>query len=140
RCGARKRGCVGGAAGALVVSPGCAVTHAVQARRISRERDRAERERTSAEDVLRILTGLFERGNPNTHPGGDTLRVTGLLDDAERRVGTMSGDSVRQAALWRAVANMRAARGEYARAIDLLMRSFNQRKRMFGPDDIEAAR
>jgi len=136
----RNRAAMAAAAAAALLIVGFGVTAALQARRISRERDRAERERATAEGVLRILTDLFEHGNPNTHPGGDTLRVTSLLDDAERRVGTMSGDSVRQAALWRAVGNMRAARGEYARAIDLLTRSHQQRHRLFGPDDIEAAR
>jgi tetratricopeptide (TPR) repeat protein len=136
----RNRALMAGAAAAAFLLVAFGATATLQARKISRERDRAERERATAEGVLRILTDLFEQGNPNTHPGGDTLRVTSLLDDAERKVGTMSGDAVRQAALWRAVGNMRTARGEYARALDLLTRSYEQRKRLFGPDDIEAAR
>jgi eukaryotic-like serine/threonine-protein kinase len=128
-----------GAIVALLVS-GFAVTSTLQARRVARERDRAERERTSAEDVLRILTGLFERGNPNTHPGGDTLRVTSLLDSAEHDVATMKNDVVRQATLWRTVGRMRLARGEYARGIELLTRAYDQRRKAFGSDDLEAAR
>jgi len=129
----------GGAAIALLVS-GFGVTSALQARRIARERDRAERERTSAEDVLRILTGLFERGNPNTHPGGDTLRVTSLLDTAEYEVASMTNDPVRQATLWRTVGRMRLARGEYARGVELLTRAYDQRRKAFGSEDLEAAR
>ena len=129
----------GGAAIALLVS-GFAVASAFQARRVARERDRAERERLGAEDVLRILTGLFERGNPNKHPGGDTLRVTSLLDTAELAVTNMANDLPRQAALWRAVGRMRMARGEYARGLELLTNAYEQRRKVFGPDDIEAAR
>ena len=136
----RNRALVGGGAAIALLLSGFAVTSAVQARRISRERDRAERERTSAEDVLRILTGLFERGNPNTHPGGDTLRVTSLLDTAEHEVATMTNDLARQAALWRAVGRMRMARGEYARGLELLTMAYEQRRKQFGSDDLEAAR
>jgi serine/threonine-protein kinase len=130
---------VGGATIAAIVT-GFAVTSTVQARRIARERDRAERERTSAEDVLRILTGLFERGNPNTHPGGDTLRVTSLLDSAELAVSSLAKDPARQAALWRAVGRMRLARGEYEHGLRLLTNAYETRRETFGPDDIEAAR
>ena len=128
----------GAALAALLVAFG--VTATVQARRVARERDRAERERVAAEDVLGILTGLFERGNPATHPGGDTLRVTSLLDDAERAVDSLRDDPARRAATWRAVARMRAARGEYARAIDLLGRARAARLAQYGPDDADAAR
>jgi eukaryotic-like serine/threonine-protein kinase len=136
----RNQALVGGGAAIALLVIGFAVTSALQARRISRERDRAERERTSAEDVLRILTGLFERGNPNTHPGGDTLRVTSLLDTAESQVATMTNDLARQATLWRTVGRMRIARGEYARGIELLTRAYEQRRKAFGSDDLEAAR
>ena len=81
----RNRALVAGGAAITLLLVGFGATATLQARRISRERDRAERERVAADEVLRILTGLFERGDPNKHPGGDTLRVTSLLDDAETR-------------------------------------------------------
>ena len=136
----RNRALVAGGLAITLLLVGFGATATLQARRISRERDRAERERVAADQVLRILTGLVERGDPNKHPGGDTLRVTSLLDDAEKEVARMSADPARQAALWRAVGGMRMARGEYARGIALLTNAFEQRRRLFGPDDIEAAR
>jgi serine/threonine-protein kinase len=136
----RNRTIVGSAATVALLTLGFAIVSMVQARRIARERDRAEQERTSAEEVLRVLTGLFERGNPNTHPGGDTLRVTSLLDSAEAAVATLAADPARQAALWRTVGRMRMARGEYARGLGLLTRAYERRRAAFGPDDIEAAR
>src|SRR5215471_6551515 len=120
----RNRAVVAGGAAIALLMCGFALMSKLQARRISRERDRAERERSSAEDVLGILTGLFERGNPNTHPGGDTLRVTSLLDTAEHQVASMTKDPARQATLWRTVGRMRIARGELGRGIDLLTRAY----------------
>ena len=136
----RNRLLVTGAGAIALLVIGFAITATLQARRIARERDRAEQERTSAEDVLRILTGLFERGNPNTHPGGDTLRVTSLLDSAELEVATLAKDPGRQAALWRAVGRMRLARGEYARGLGLLTRAYEKRRAVFGRHDLEVAR
>ena len=137
---ARNRALVAAGLAVALLLAGFGATATVQARRIARERDRAQRERTAAADVLAILTGLFERADPNKHPGGDTLRVTDLLDEAEREVERLNGDPARQAALWSAVGRMRAARGEYARAIGLLTRAFDRRRQLFGPADLEAAR
>jgi serine/threonine-protein kinase len=136
----RNRSLVVAGVAVAMLTLGFAITSGVQARRIGRERDRAEQERASAEQVLSVLTGLFERGNPNTHPGGDTLRVTSLLDSAEAAVSTLADDATRQAALWRTVGRMRMARGEYARGLELLRRAYDRRRSAFGPDDIEAAR
>jgi serine/threonine-protein kinase len=135
----RNRAVVVGAAAVALLIAGFGTMAAVQARRTARERDRADRERATAEDVLGILTGLFERADPNKHPGGDTLRVTSLLDEAERQVAGIA-DPPRQAALERAVGRMRVARGEYRQGIALLRSAYEQRRRLFGRDDIEAAR
>jgi serine/threonine-protein kinase len=137
---ARNRAAVATVAAVMVLILAFGAIATMQARRVGRERDRAERERASAEDVLRILTSLFERADPNLHPGGDTVRVVVLLDDAERAIASLDGDTVRQAALLGAVGRMRAARGESVRAMELLRRAVNQRTAMFGPLDVEAAR
>ena len=137
---ARNRALVGGVTAAVFLLAGFAVTSMVQARRLERERDRAERERLAADDVLGILIGLFERANPDSHPGADTMRVTGLLDAAEREVGRLGGEPERQAALWRAVGRMRAARGEYEPALALLGRAYDSRRELYGAGDLDAAR
>ena len=82
----RNRALVAGGMAAVVLVGAFGSVSTLQARRVARERDRADRERGAAEEVLGILTGLFEQADPNKHPGGDTLRVTGLLDEAERQV------------------------------------------------------
>jgi serine/threonine-protein kinase len=137
---ARNRVLVAAGTGLALLLVGFGVTATIQARRIARERDRAERERVAADEVLGILTSLFERADPNKYPGGDTLRVTSLLDDAEREVERLNDDPVRQAALWWAVGRMREARGEYVRATALLERAYDRRRALFGPNDVEAAR
>ena len=136
----RNRALVVGGTSAVLLLLGFGATTALQARRAARERDHAERERVAAEDVLAILTGLFERADPNKHPGGDTLRVTSLLDDAERAVDRLKDDPARQAALERAVGHMRAARGEDGRALALLTSAYELRRRRFGSNDVEVAR
>jgi len=135
----RNRALVGGGVAAVLLVAAFGTVSTLQARRVARERDRADRERGAAEQVLGILTGLFEQADPNKHPGGDTLRVTSLLDEAERQVAGVT-DPARQAALRRAVGRMRVARGEYQRGISLLERAYDERRRLFGPSDLEAAR
>ena len=135
----RNRALVAGGVVAVLLVAAFGTVSTLQARRIARERDRADRERGAAEEVLGILTGLFERADPNRHPGGDTLRVTSLVDEAERQVNAVT-DPARQAALRRAVGRMRVARGEYQRGIALLDGAYHARRRLFGSDDIEAAR
>lgn len=137
---ARNRALVVAGAGLALLLLAFGVMATIQARRIAHERDRAERERGAADEVIGILTGLFERADPNKYPGGDTLRVTSLLDDAEREVDRVSGAPARQAALLWAVGRMREARGEYGRAYELLERAYAQRRTLFGPNDVEAAR
>ena len=136
----RNRGPVAAAAVAALALGGFAVSTTVQARRIAAERDRAEEERATAEDVVGVLTALFERANPNVAPGGDTVRVAALLDEGERRVDSLTAHPERQARLWRVLGNMHVARGAYARAAPLLQRSWDAQRARRGPDDPEAAR
>jgi tetratricopeptide (TPR) repeat protein/predicted Ser/Thr protein kinase len=125
--------------GAILV--GLAGTSAVYSTvRIARERDRAERERTAAEDVIGLLTGLFERANPMIVPGGDTVQVAALLTDGERGVEGLAAHPDHQARMWRVLGNMRASRGEYAEAGTLLRRSWELQRQLRGSDDVEAAR
>jgi eukaryotic-like serine/threonine-protein kinase len=136
----RNRTLVMGGVAILLLVSGFAITAALQARRISRERDLVERERAAADQVLAVLTSLFEQGDPNKHPGGDTLRVSSLLDEAEKQIDSVKNDPSRHAALLRAVGGMRMARGEHAHGLELLTQAFDLRRRNFGPDDVDAAR
>jgi tetratricopeptide (TPR) repeat protein len=137
---ARNRGIVMAGLLVLMALIGFGTMMGLQARRIARERDRAERERVAATDVLRILTGLFEKANPRRVPGGDTVRVATLLEEAEQQIELLEDEPARQAALLRAVGRMHWARGRYDRAEALLRRSWEQQEATAGADDLEAAR
>ncbi len=136
----RNRGLMLGGSMIAMLLLGFAVTATIQARRLARERDRAEHERVVATDMVQLLTGLFERANPRKVPGGDTVRVSALLEEAEQRMERMVDDPERQAALLRTVGQMHSARGNYPRAEGLLRRSAELQWKLRGADDLDAAR
>lgn len=136
----RNRGLVLGAGVITLLLLGFAVTATIQARRLARERDRAEHERAVATDMVQLLTGLFERADPRKVPGGDTVRVSALLEEAEQRMERMVDDPERQAALLRTVGQMHSARGNYPRAEGLLRRAAELQWKLRGAEDLDAAR
>ena len=135
----RNRGAVAAASGFFLLLAAFAITAAVQARRVARERDRAEQQKQSADEVVSLLTGLFERSNPVLHAGGDTLRVASLIEDGERRVDSLTTQPQLQARMWRVLGNMHAARGNLARAVELLRRSYDKRVSLGDTGTIDAA-
>jgi eukaryotic-like serine/threonine-protein kinase len=136
---ARNRGWVALGAGvglALLLSLAGALW---QGRQIARERDRAERERAAAEDVVGLLTDLFRRADPRVVPGGDTVRVVELLNEAERRVEALADHPDRQARVFRVLGNVRGARGQYDQAEQLLRRAWEWQREQ-APVTAEGAR
>ncbi|MGE0553955.1 MAG: protein kinase [Gemmatimonadales bacterium] len=127
----------GGLVALLVI--GFAVTSTIQARRIARERDRAERERAAAQDVVKVLTSVFEKSNPILVPGGDTLRVAALVDEAERQVAGLAAFPERQVPFARAIGKLRMARGETRRARALLQQVWDSTGADAGVPDEELA-
>ena len=117
-----------------------AVSATLSARRVARERDRAEGQRLTAESAIGMLTDLVERSNPRIVPGGDTLRVAALLDLGERNVNGLTNQPALQARMWRVLGNMHAARGRYARADSLLRQSYQQQLALPGADVAATAR
>lgn len=93
----------------------------VQARARAVERDRAVREQAQAEDVVAVLTDLLKQSDPRLLPGGDTMRVAAFLDGAESQLGDLGQQPERQLRLTQVLAEVRASRGEYARAESLLV-------------------
>ncbi len=100
-----------------------------QGRRIGAERDRAEKERAAAEDMVGMLTDLFRRVNPRLNPGGDTVRVTALLDEAEQKVEGLKDHPDRRARIMRVLGAVRLARGQYLPAERLLRQSWDWQRR-----------
>lgn len=137
---ARNRLVVGAATMAVVVVLTFSVITVVQSQAVALQRDRAEQERAAAEDVLDVLTRLFEQSNPRIVSGADTLRLTAFLDEAERQIDALTAQPERQARMWRALGNVQASRDQFARARDLLRRSWEQQRALYGADHPETAR
>ena len=136
---ARNRSLVTGSVAALLLLSTFAVTMAVQARELARERDVAERERAAAESAVATLSDLVQRANPRLAPGGDTLRLGSLLADAERWIDGLDGQGSRQAGLSRVLGNMHAGRGDFARAKTLLTRARDLMRAAPIPDSVALA-
>ena len=81
-----------------------------QNHRVGQARDRAQAERLAAENLVGMLTDLFQQSNPEVVPGGDTLRVGAFLDRAEQGIGQLD-EPERQAQMRRVLGNVWAARG-----------------------------
>jgi len=109
-----------------------------QAERVARERDAANHERATAERVVGILTGLFERSNPVKVPGGDTMRVATFVEDAADGIEDIEDPAVR-ARLWQTVAAIHGVRSEFERAEDMLTRAHETWVELKGPDARESA-
>lgn len=111
-----------------------------QARRVSAERDRAERLHEQSEAVVGVLTSLFESSNPRLVPGADTLRISAFLEQAESEVEQLGSEPALQARMWQVLGRMHMARSRYDRAIPLLERSYALSVESAGRDDTESAR
>jgi non-specific serine/threonine protein kinase/serine/threonine-protein kinase len=81
----RHRVGVGFAAVMLVVLVGFAVTMALQAARIARERDRANREASTAEQVSDFLVDLFEVSDPS-EARGNSITAREVLDKGASQI------------------------------------------------------
>ena len=68
------------AAAGLLLLVGFAVAQAVELRRITRERDRADR-------ITQFMTGMFKMSNPSV-ARGNTVTARELLDKAAKEIGT----------------------------------------------------
>jgi eukaryotic-like serine/threonine-protein kinase len=136
----RNRGWVGLAAGIGLALLLALAGTLWQARQAARARDRAERERAAAEDVVGMLTDLFRQTDPRVVPGGDTLRVSALLDQAERRIDALNAHPDRQARVLRVLGSVQASRGKYDQAERLLRQAMTIHHTLGDSRSPEAAR
>jgi serine/threonine-protein kinase len=111
-----------------------------QARNIKGERDAALRERAAADEVLAFVTKLFDQSNPRVVPGGDTLRLPAFLSLAESQAALLAQDPQRQGRIYRLLGNVRASRGDYAKAESLLTVARDIASRELGATNVEVLR
>jgi tetratricopeptide (TPR) repeat protein len=114
--------------GALLVSFG--VVQAMQLRRITRERDRANR-------VSAFMTNMFKLSDP-TEVHASNVSTRDVLDKASKDIETsLSGDPEMQGQLMRVMGNAYKNMGVNDRAESLLVRAVQVDRRSFGPSNAE---
>ena len=124
---------VGIAAALVLLFAGFAVMQAVQLRRITRERDRADR-------IAQFMTDMFKVADPG-HKLGNTVTARDVLDKAARDIDTgLAHDPELQARLMYVMATSYNNLGLYSRAQELFARSAEVASSALGPDNIQTLR
>jgi len=117
-----------------------AATMAVQARRIARERDRANLEGETAKQVSRFLVGLFEVAKPG-EAAADSITARQILDKGADQIGSELRDRPEvRAALLTTMGQAYQSLGLYGRAERLLEDALRLRQRIDGVDSPEVGR
>ena len=124
------------AAGAALTLVAFAATMTVQARRISRERDRASREAEVARRVSDFLTELFAVPDPNA-ARGKSLTVRELLDKGAREIRTLADRPEIQARLMTTMGRVYDGLGLYTQAESLLAAAVAIQRQTLGPEHPE---
>ena len=115
-------------------------TMTVQARRIARERDRANqeaqranREAATAKQVSDFLVGLFNVSDPS-EARGNTLTAREILDSGAKQIDdTLNGQPAVQARLPAHPRQGYTSLGLYPRADELMERALTTNQHLFGP-------
>ncbi|MEE8524038.1 MAG: serine/threonine-protein kinase [Thermoanaerobaculia bacterium] len=135
-----RRHTLGIAAGATVVALllSFSVVTALQSGRIREERDTARQERAKAEQVTRLLTGLFESADP-FGPAGDDLSVREVLDRSAEKIAELEGQPLLQATFMSTVGGVYLELGLSAEAAPLIETALALRRAAHGEEHLEVA-
>jgi len=124
---------VGIASLVVVLLSAFAVTTAVQARRVARERDRANGEAAAAQRVTAFLTSMFQVSDPS-ESRGNTITAREVLDRAAIDVRTaLAQQPELQARMMATLAEVYTGLGLYGQAHSLAEAAFEARRHMLGP-------
>ena len=116
------------AAGLVLLLAGFAAVQAVQLRRITRERDRADR-------VMQFLSGMFKVSDPG-EARGNSITAREILDKGSQDIRAgLSQDPELQAQMLRVMGQVYGNLGLYVRARELLTQALDIRRRVLGPSD-----
>ncbi len=112
---------------------GFAITQTVQLRKITRERDRANR-------ITDFMTGMFKVSDPG-EARGNSIGVREVLDKASRDIdGGLSHDPELQARLMYTMATVYRNLGLYSRAQSLIEKTVEIQKRVLGAEHPDTLR
>jgi non-specific serine/threonine protein kinase/serine/threonine-protein kinase len=116
------------------------VTALLQAARIVRERDRANREAAAASNVSEFLTRMFKISDPS-EGRGNSVTAREILDRASSDLATgQQGDPVLQGRMMDTIGGVYESLGLHNRAAAMLEKGLEIRRRVLGPDHPDALR
>jgi serine/threonine protein kinase/Flp pilus assembly protein TadD len=135
----RHRVGVGVASTMVVLLVAFSITTAIQARRIARERDRANQEAEASRQVSDFLTGLFKVSNPS-EARGNSVTAREILDKgAEKIASELQGQPLVQGKLMSTMGSVYDGLGLYDSAQALLEKALDTRTKALGPDHRDVA-
>ncbi|HET9166691.1 MAG TPA: serine/threonine-protein kinase, partial [Candidatus Angelobacter sp.] len=124
----RHRAAAAVTASLVLLLAGFAAVQAIQLRRITRERDRADR-------VTDFMTGMFKVSDPS-EARGNSITAREILDKAAKDVDSgLSRDPELQAQMMNVMGQVYGNLGLYSRAQSLLTQVVETRRRVLGPSD-----
>jgi serine/threonine protein kinase len=124
----RHRFAVSAAATAVALLIGFAIAQAAQLRRITRERDRADR-------VTEFMTSMFKVSDPSEARGNE-IRAREILDKASKNIDNeLTKDPELQAQMMHVMGNVYESLGLYSNAWALLTKAVEIRRRVLGLKD-----
>jgi eukaryotic-like serine/threonine-protein kinase len=125
------------AAAVVVLATGFSLVQALQLRRITRERDRADREAAAAKNVSDFLVGLFRVSDPS-EAHGNSITAREILDQGRARIDAgLAGQPVLRARLLQTMGEVYEALGLYSSARPLLQQALDIRRHELGPEHPE---
>ncbi len=123
------------AAAAAVLLIAFAVTMAVQARHIAKERDRANREAETSKRVSQFMASMFKVADPH-QARGNTITAREILDKASKDIHTgLAKDPEVQAQMMHLMGGVYDNLGLYPQAQSLFADAVEIRKRVLGPEN-----
>ncbi|HTC42085.1 MAG TPA: serine/threonine-protein kinase, partial [Candidatus Acidoferrales bacterium] len=121
------------AAAFVLVLVGVAILQAVQLRRTTRERDRANR-------ITDFMTGMFKQSDPS-EALGNRITAREILDQASKDIDTsLTKDPELQAQMMYVMGNVYRGLGLYSRAQPLLQQAMQIQQRVLGPNHPDTLR
>jgi serine/threonine protein kinase len=124
----RNRAAVAAVAGLILLLAGFAVTQAIQLRRITRERDRADR-------VAAFMTDMFKVSDPS-EARGNTITAREILDRSSVQIDrSLANDAELRGQMMNVMGSVYQNLGLYSRAESLLQNALDVQRRTLGERD-----
>ena len=120
------------AAGMILLLSSLTIRESLQARRIARERDRANQEAETAKETADFLVGLFEVADPG-EARGKSITANEILDRASQRIDNgLERQPLVRARLQLTMAEVYKGLGLYNSSVQLAQRSWIDRRSALG--------